>query len=167
MMQDVDQGKLVHALAAELKRQHVVVPPDWAAYAKTGNSRDRPPVDDDWWYVRSASVLRMVYLLGPIGTQKLRVKYGGRKNRGYAPDKFFPAAGNHLRKILQQLEAAQLVKQDAKDVHKGRVVTPLGRKLLHAVANLVKASEAEAAPKAEPKAKAEPRVQTAVSGEGV
>ncbi len=153
-MNDVNQGQLVKALAAELKRQHVVVPPDWAAYAKTGHHRERPPLDDDWWYVRAASVLRTVYLRGPVGTEKLRTRYGGRKNRGYAPDKFFVAGGNHLRKILQQLEAAQLVKQDVKGDQKGRVITPLGRKLIHAVANLVLASEAEAAAKAQKEKKA-------------
>ncbi len=141
MMFDVDQGAIVTALAAELKRQNVVVPPDWAAFAKTGHHREHPPVDDDWWYVRAASVLRTIYLRGPIGTQKLRIRYGGRKNRGVSPDKFYPAGGNHLRKILQQLEAAKLIVQAEKGVHKGRVVTPLGRKLLHAIAGVVKAQQ--------------------------
>lgn len=145
MLFDVNQEKLVTALAAELKRQHVVTPPDWAAYVKTGHHREHPPVDDDWWYVRAASILRTIYLRGPIGTQKLRVRYGGRKNRGVAPDKFFPAGGNHIRKILQQLEAAKLVKQEAKGVHKGRIITPLGRKLIHAVAGVVKAEDAQRA----------------------
>ncbi len=143
MMHDVDQGKLVAALADELKRQHVVTPPDWASFAKTGHHRDRPPHDEEWWYVRAASVLRTVYLRGPVGTEKLRTRYGGRKNRGVAPDKFYAAGGNHLRKILQQLEAAKLVKQEAKDVHKGRVITPLGRKLIHAVAGVVTAQATE------------------------
>lgn len=144
MMYETDQSKLVRALAAELKRQHVVVPPDWASFAKTGNHRQRPPADEDWWYIRAAAVLRTVYMLGPIGTQKLRVRYGGRKNRGVAPDKFSPAGGNHLRKILQQLESAKLLKQEVKNTHKGRVITPLGRKLIHAVAGVIKAQEATA-----------------------
>jgi len=141
MMFDVDQGAVVKTLAAELKRQNVVVPPDWAAFAKTGHHREHAPVDADWWYVRAASVLRTIYLRGPIGTEKLRVRYGGRKNRGVAPDRFFPAGGNHLRKILQQLEAAKLVAQAEKGVHKGRLVTPLGRKLIHAVAGVVRAQQ--------------------------
>ncbi len=141
MLFDVDQAKLVAALAAELKRQHVVVPLDWASFAKTGHHREHQPVSDDWWYTRAASVLRSVYFRGPVGTEKLRVRYGGRKNRGVAPDRFYPAGGNHLRKILQQLEAAKLVKQAEKGVHKGRVVTPLGRKLIHAVAGVVRAQQ--------------------------
>ncbi len=138
-MLDVNQNKLITALAAELKRQNVVVPPDWAAFVKTGHHRERTPVDENWWYTRAASVLRTVYVRGPIGTEKLRVRYGGRKNRGVAPDRFYAAGGNHLRKILQQLEAAKLVEQAVKAGHKGRVITPLGRKLLHAVAGVVRA----------------------------
>jgi len=153
MLYDVDQGKLVAALAAELKRQHVVVPLDWANFAKTGHHREHQPVSDDWWYTRAASVLRSVYLRGPIGTEKLRVQYGGQKNRGVAPDRFYPAGGNHLRKILQQLEAAKLVKQAEKGVHKGRVVTPLGRKLIHAVAGVVQAQQRKAMPKEAPQTK--------------
>ncbi len=141
MIFDVDQGKLIRALASELKRQSVVVPPDWASFVKTGHHRERPPHDEEWWYVRAASILRTVALRGPIGTEKLRVRYGGRKNRGMAPDKFYPAGGNHIRKILQQLEAAKLVVQAEKGAHKGRVITPLGRKLLHAVAGVVRAEE--------------------------
>jgi small subunit ribosomal protein S19e len=168
-MRDVSQPKLVLTLAAELKRQHVVAPPDWASFVKTGHHRERPPVDEDWWYSRAASVLRTVYLRGPVGTAKLRVRYGGRKNRGMNTDRFFPAGGNHLRKILQQLEAAKLVKQEMKGVHKGRVITPLGRKLLHAVANVVKAEAASTAQgavagKAE-SAKAEPPAQDAAGGQ--
>jgi small subunit ribosomal protein S19e len=158
-MYDVEQGKLVSALSAELKRQNVVVPPSWAAFAKTGHHRERPPVDENWWYTRAASILRTVYLYGPIGTEKLRVKYGGRKNRGVAPDKFFPAGGNHIRKILQQLEQAKLIKQEAKGVHKGRVITPLGRKLIHAVGGVVTAAEkapAKSATKAAEKAPEKP-----------
>lgn len=159
MIYNVDQGLLVKALKAELKRQNVVVPPDWAAYVKTGHHREEPPRDDDWWYTRAASVLRTVYLRGPIGTEKLRVRYGGRKNRGVAPDKFFPAGGNHLRKILQQLESAQLIKQEEKGVHKGRVITPLGRKLIHAVANLVTAKELERKKSVEKEIKVEAKTE--------
>lgn len=139
MMHDVDQGKLVFALGTELKRQHVVSPPDWAHFAKTGHHRERTPLQDDWWYIRAGSILRAVALYGPVGTQKLRTKYGGRKNRGVAPDKFYRAGGNHIRKILQQLESAKLIAQEERGVHKGRVVTPLGRKVVHAVARVVQA----------------------------
>jgi small subunit ribosomal protein S19e len=100
-------------------------------------SRERQPMQPDWWHIRAASVLRRIFKDGPIGTEKLRTKYGGRKNMGMAPEHFFPAGGSHLRKILQQLEKAGLAKQTEKGVHKGRVVTPQGMKLLENAANAI------------------------------
>jgi small subunit ribosomal protein S19e len=67
---------------------------------------------------------------GPIGTAKLAVKYGGRKNRGVAPDQFREAGTNVIRKCLQQLEKAKLLKQVEFDGHKGRVITKEGNALL-------------------------------------
>lgn len=165
-MYKVDQQALVQALAAELRRQHVLAPPEWAAFAKTGMHRERPPMDENWWYTRAAAVLRTVYLLGPIGTEKLRVRYGGRKNRGVAPDRFYPAGGNHLRKILQQLEAAKLVAQAEKGVHKGRVITPLGRKLIHAVSGVITAEKETAKAKPPKKAKEPSRAEKAAPKAG-
>jgi len=127
---DVPTNELIEKTAEKLKGFSEIRPPEWASYVKTGRNRERPPTKDDWWYVRSASVLRSVYKLGPIGVSKLRVKYGGKKNRGVKAERTYKSSGNILRKILQQLEKAQLVRQTVKDVHKGRVITPKGRSLL-------------------------------------
>ena len=131
---EVNANELVSRVAQELKKESIVKPADWAPFAKTGISRERAPVQADWWYVRSASILRKVALLGPIGTSKLQRKYGGRKNMGMAPDRFFPAAGNHIRKILQQLEKAGFTKQGVKGAHKGRILTPKGMQFIERVA---------------------------------
>ena len=80
---------------------------------------------------RSASILRKVYIHGPIGLEKLRADYGGRKNNGVKKNHAVKAGGNNIRKILQQLETAGLI-QTTKP--KGRVMTPKGRKLLQEVA---------------------------------
>ncbi len=134
---NVDPTLLIHKTAEELKKIQTVQPPQWAAFVRTGTSKQRPPVQLDWWYIRSASILRKLFVLGPVGTSKLRTKYGAKKNRGMRPEKFFPGSGNHIRKILQQLEKAGLAKQVEKDTHKGRVVTPAGQKLLEAVASQI------------------------------
>ena len=60
----------------------------------------------------------------------MSVKYGNRKNKGYKPEKFARGSTNVIRKILQQLESGKLIKHQEKDVHKGRVLTPLGLKLI-------------------------------------
>tara|TARA_Y100000031_G_C8194293_1_gene372895 strand:- start:72 stop:503 length:432 start_codon:yes stop_codon:yes gene_type:complete len=132
---DVDQTRLIENTALELEKEQIITPLPWASFVKTGMSRERPPVNRNWWYVRAAAILRKILILGPIGTEKLRVKYGSRKNRGNRPEKFFKASGNIIRKILQQLEAANFIKQEQKGNHKGRVITKEGKELLDKVAN--------------------------------
>jgi small subunit ribosomal protein S19e len=132
-IRDVDATLLIHGAAEELKKDANIKPPEWASFVKTGMSREKPPVQQDWWFVRSAAILRKISVLGPVGTSKLKTKFGGRKNRGVRPDRFYAASGNIIRKILQQLEKAGLAKQEAKGVHKGRVITPNGTKLLETV----------------------------------
>ena len=130
---EADQQKLVTKMSVQIK-DHVQMP-EWAKFVKTGMSRERAPQRDDWWHVRTASMLRTIYLHGPIGVNKLRVKYGGKHRRGYAPPRFELGGGNILRKVMQQLEQAGLVKQVQKDTHKGRVVTPAGRSFLDKIAS--------------------------------
>ena len=78
---DVYPRKLIEEMALELKKMPEMSPPEWAVYVKTGTHNMRPPAEENWWYVRSAAILRSIYKLGPIGVSKLRTKYGGRKNR--------------------------------------------------------------------------------------
>ncbi|MBI4151886.1 30S ribosomal protein S19e [Candidatus Woesearchaeota archaeon] len=130
----VNPEKLVRRTAEELKNKKIVQPESWSTFVKTGHSKERTPDQEDWWYYRSASILRTVARLGPIGTQKLRVKYGGRKNRGHKPERFYPASGSVIRAILQQLEKAGLIRQTQKGVHKGRVLTPEGTSFMDKVA---------------------------------
>ena len=131
---DVDPSELIKKAASSLKNIDAIKEPSWAKFVKTGMSKERPPVELDWWYARAASVLRKVYILGPVGVSKLRRKYGGKKNRGHKPEKFYPGSGNIIRKILQQLEKAELIKYAEKKVHKGRVITPKGKKFLDKIA---------------------------------
>ncbi len=130
----VNPSELNKKVAEELKNQKLVQPTAWAKFVKTGHHKERLPDNNEWWYVRAAAVMRTVAQLGPVGTEKLRTKYGGRKNRGHKPEHFYKAAGSHIRKILQQLEKSGLVKQTEKGVHKGRVLTPKGTSLLDKIA---------------------------------
>src|SRR3989344_4032463 len=116
---DVDTSELIKKASDKLKDIEFIKAPKWAPFVKTGAGKERPPILGDWWYMRTASVLRKVYVLGPIGVSKLKRKYGGKKNRGHKPEKFYPGSGNIIRKILQQLEKAELIKYAEKKVHKG------------------------------------------------
>ncbi len=134
---DAESQELIVKAAEELKKVSEIKAPEWAVFAKTGMHKQRPPANSDWWYTRSASVLRTVYRLGPVGVSKLRTKYGGKKNRGHKKEHFFKGSGNILRKILQQLEKAQLVKFAERGVHKGRVITPKGKSFLDKIATKI------------------------------
>ena len=135
---DVPADDLIKAVSEELKK-HVpeVKQPSWAPFVKTGVSRERPPTQKDWWHIRAASMLRRIAIIGPVGTSKLSNHYGSAQNRGHQPETFKPASGNIIRKILQQLEKAGLVKQGAKGVHKGRMITPKAHSLLDKASDVI------------------------------
>lgn len=133
---DVPAEELLKRLSEYIKKNiREISPPDWAIYSKTGVHVERAPQDPDWWYVRSASLLRKLYLRGPLGVSRLRKLYGGRKRKGCAPAHFRKAGGAIIRHISQQLEAAGLV---IKVEGKGRVISPKGRSLLDAMSVQIK-----------------------------
>ncbi len=128
---DVNANELIEKASAELKKLEVMKMPEWAMFVKTSVARERQPAEKDWWYFRAASILRKTYMLDkPIGTNKLKNKYGGRKNRGHKPERFYKGSGKIIRVILQQLEKAEFVKQVEKGVHKGRMITGKGKRFL-------------------------------------
>ncbi len=134
---DVEPNELIEKASEELKKVDEVKPPEWAPFVKTGVHKERAPLENDWWYVRCAAILRTVYKLGPIGVSKLRTKYGGKKNRGMKTEHFYKGSGNIARKVLQQLEKAGFVKKGEKGVHKGRVITGKGASFLDKVATKI------------------------------
>lgn len=140
---DVPATALIDEAAAALRKNDSIAAPEWAAFVKTGVHKERPPVEDDWWEVRVAAVLRKVYTEGPIGTERLRQHFGGFRDRGSKPNKAVKGSGSIARKALQQLEAAGLVTNVQAQ---GRVVTPEGRKLMDHAAHAVKAEVAKTVP---------------------
>ncbi|MDG6987859.1 MAG: 30S ribosomal protein S19e [Nitrososphaerota archaeon] len=123
---DVPSGKLISALAEQMKSVSAVQEPDWAKYVKTGSHAERPPTNSDWWFTRAASLLRKLYLHGPVGLGDLERAYGGTKALHYYPKHHRDAGGSSIRKILKQLEQAELVSKTPK----GRVLTSKGRAML-------------------------------------
>ena len=128
---DVPASKFIDRLAKYLKENvEEVQPPSWAAVAKTGSHVEKQPQNSDWWYTRAASLVRKVYVHGPIGLEKLRSDYGGRKGYTVRPNHAAKAGGSNIRKILQQLEQADLIQTSRPQ---GRLMSPKGRKMLKEV----------------------------------
>ena len=140
---DVPSSRLITALAAQVKDLPAMKAPDWASYVKTGSHAERPPIESDWWFTRAASILRKLYMHGPVGLTDLQRSYGGSKARHYFPKHHMDGGGSNIRRILKQLEQSELVSKTPK----GRVLSPKGRSMLDRAsrdifATMVKANEA-------------------------
>lgn len=131
---DVPPEKLISSVAAKLKSDSAIKPPEWTEYVKTGMHKEKAPTQEDWWYIRVAAVLRKVYVLGPIGSSRLSAEFGGFRDRGSKPNRSVKGSGSIARHSLMQLESAGYIQ---KDKNKGRIVTPKGRKLLDNAAHEV------------------------------
>ena len=130
---DVPVEALIEAVAAELEDR--IDQPDWVAFTKSGADRELPPQQDDFWYVRTASLLRKVAVRGPIGVERLATEYGGSKagttRYRVSGDHHAPGSRKMVRTALQQLEEEDLV-ETAKG--EGRRLSDEGRSFLDSVA---------------------------------
>jgi len=133
---DVPASILIERLARHLKEEvDAITPPPWASFVKTGSHVQGPPQNPDWWFTRCASLLRKIYMKGPVGIERLRSEYGGRIDRGVRPEHARKGGGAIIRKALQQLQAAGLVEPLR---NRGRVVTSEGRRLLDKLSTEIK-----------------------------
>lgn len=121
---DIPAEQLIGKVSSDLKKS--IKAPEWADFVKTGPGRQRPPESEDWWYTRAASVLRKVYMNGPVGINRLKTWYGNKKDRGVKPEKQYPAGGKIIREILNQLEGLGYIKK----TKRGREITPKGQSYL-------------------------------------
>lgn len=137
---------MIRRLAQDLRSRDEIKPPEWALFVKTGAHKERSPDDPDWWYVRCASILRKIYLRGPIGTERLRIDYGGKKRRGAKPNKFHKGSGAIVRTALQQLERAGFI---MKRGNKGREMTNIGRSYMDKLSAALKRELSKAIPELE------------------
>ena len=129
---------IISLVADDLKSK--ISMPEWAMFVKTGPSREKPPVQKNWWWIRAASIMRRVYLDGPVGANRLRTYYGGRKDRGVRTEKTYKAGGKIIRTILQQLEKQKLLKATPR----GKMVTPEGQSYMDKFAKKAAGKKSEA-----------------------
>ena len=80
-------------LAEALKKISEFKKPEWIEFVKSGTSKERPIEDVDFWYKRTASILKQIYNKKTIGVSRLRTKYGSKKERGMKPAQFRKSGG--------------------------------------------------------------------------
>lgn len=127
---DVPANELITKLSDQLKKDKKINPPEWISFVKTGSHAEKIPQNKDWWYTRCASLVRKVYMHGPIGISDLKSYYGGRKRIGYNLDHHKDAGGAIIRKALQQLEESGYVEKKTK----GRIISNEGMKRIDRLA---------------------------------
>lgn len=119
-------------LAEALKQIPEIKAPEWVDYVKSSSSKERPIAEPDFWFKRTASILRQIYKKEIVGVQRLRTKYGSKKNRGHKPERFRRGSGKIIRVILQQTDNADLTEK-VKSPKAGRKLTEKGKKFLEDV----------------------------------
>lgn len=130
MAKSITTERLIEEAARRLEKMEDMKPPEWAKFVKTGVCKERPPSQNNWWYVRSASILHKLSKNKFSGISRLRKVYGSRKRRGHKPEHKYPASGAIIRRVLQQLEKAGFVKTEK---GKGRMITAKGKLFLNEI----------------------------------
>ena len=127
----VEPSKLIRLIAEKFKEYPEITPPKDSKFWKTAFFKELAPVEEDFWYIRCASLLRKVNKFGEIGVNRLRKKYGGRNKKGPGLNHSAKGSGKIIRVALQQLEKANLIETTEKN---GRKVAKEGHSLLERTA---------------------------------
>ncbi|KAK9148447.1 hypothetical protein Scep_007204 [Stephania cephalantha] len=140
-VKDVSPHDFVKAYSSHLKRSGKMELPHWTDIVKTARFKELAPYDPDWYFVRSASMARKIYLRQGIGVGGFKKIYGGRKRNGSRPPHFCQSSGAIARHILQQLEKMNIIEIDPKGIDflgKGNVRLVLSYKYLRRIGFLLK-----------------------------
>ena len=124
-------------LAEALKKISEFKAPEWVEFVKSGPAKERPIDDPDFWHKRAASVLRQIYKNQIVGVNRLKTRYGSKKDRGSKPEKFMRGSGKIIRTILQQCDKAGFteITKPIRGVRRrsGRQLTKKGKDFLEGV----------------------------------
>ncbi len=121
---DVKASDFVRVASERLKDK--IKKPKYIDFVKSGANKERIPQDPDFWYMRSASVLRQVCINGPVGVSRLRTRYGSRKEHVVHRRHHVKSGGSIIRDSLIELERLNFVKS----TKTGRVIAPQGKSFI-------------------------------------
>ena len=128
-VRSIESHRYNKVLAEALKKEKFFEPPQWSLYVKSSVARARPINEEDFWFKRAASILRQVYIKEIVGVERLKTRYGGRKDRGMQPPEFRKSGGKIIRTLLQQAESAGLIEK-SKEKRAGRKLTEKGKSFM-------------------------------------
>jgi len=131
----VSPESFISTAAQKLKTFPEINPPKEVKLGlwKTSCARELPPENcEDFWYIRSASLLRKLAIKKQIGVSRLRKLYGCHQRNGTRPPHFRKTSGKIIRKALQMLEKAGLVQTEK---GAGRKLTSAGQSFIDKIAH--------------------------------
>eukprot|EP00892_Ulva_mutabilis_P004202 jgi/Ulvmu1/2153/UM129_0013.1 len=133
-VKDVPKDLFIKAYAEHLKANDKLQLPAWVDIVKTSKSKELPPLDPDWYYVRAAAICRKVYERQGLGVGCLRKLFGkSNRSRGARPEHHCKAAGGVIRHILIQLESCGLVEKMDEELG-GRKISSAGQRDMDLIA---------------------------------
>ncbi|KAJ9525301.1 hypothetical protein QJQ45_020838 [Haematococcus lacustris] len=148
-VKDVSAEDFIKAYSAHLKSNDKLHLPTWVDVVKTGKFKELAPYDEDWYFVRAASILvslfaaaaaicRRLYNRPGIGIGRFQTLFGGRMHRGAAPEKFSKSSGGLVRHIMQSLEEIGILEK-CTSIKGGRKLTASGQRDMDVIAGGIKA----------------------------
>lgn len=108
-MRDVSAEAFIAGYAKHLKDQGRMTIPTWVDIVKTSSANELAPYDEDWYYIRAASIARKVYLNKGVGVGQLKRWYGGAFRKRCQRSHFRKACGQIIRTILKDFQKLGLV----------------------------------------------------------
>merc|ERR1711998_404143 len=132
-VKDVPADEFIKACADYLKRQPKFDVPKYHDIVKTGVIKELAPYDEDWFFIRAASIARKVYLRKGTGVGALKKWYGGSDGTHRGIRK---ASGAIIRKAMHELEKLEMMELSGS----GRAITSKGRAEMDRIAGNINLS---------------------------
>ncbi len=131
-LRTINAAEYNDTLAEALEKMPEFKAPEWVHFVKSSPHKERPTQDTEFWYKRAASILRQIYINEIVGVNRLRTRYGGKKDRGSRPSKFVKSGGKIIRTILQQADTAGFTEKTLVP-RAGRKITAEGKEFLESI----------------------------------
>ena len=113
--------------ATHLKKQGKISLPELVDLMKTSVSRELAPYDEDWYFIRCASLARRLYVRQGTGVGAFSKVYGAKKRRGTLPGHFCRSSRGVIRGCLKQLQKIGVLEAMPEGKKGGRRLTKQGQ----------------------------------------
>jgi len=132
----VPSDVFIQAYADHLRKAGELELPKWVEDVKTAKRRQMPPMDENWFYTRVASVARQMYIKPKgLGVGTLVRFYGGRTRGHHSKKHFSKSSRGIVRCAMQELVRLDLAEEIDEDDIIMKRLTSKGVKDMDTVAN--------------------------------